>query len=88
MQYLTLFNIEPAVSKVKDAFARAKAMRENYRNKVKRLKDLCAHAGVFPRLLQPLEADEEVSGNVFILQDSVADLKRLIAEAVFCFNLE
>ena len=87
IQYLNLFCMEPVVSKVQDALARARAMRENYRNKVMRLKELCAHAGVFPRL-QPFEADDEVSGNVFILQDSVADLKRVIAEAIFCFNLE
>lgn len=96
MQYLGLFNMDPVQAKVQDCLARARAMRESYRERVKKLKEMCSSCGLFPKLgVAPL--DEEFTPslygsneclNVFMLHDKVADLKRMIADAVFCFNLE
>lgn len=88
IQYLNLFNVEPVQIKVQDTLARGREMRKSYRSKIKRLKEQCSCCGLFPGILSSSNSTDDICGNMFMLQDLVADLKRMIADTVFCFNLE
>ena len=87
IQYFNLYNLEPVQAKVQDSLARSHAMRETFRNKVKKLKDLSVDSRLFPGPWNN-DCSVDVKENIFELQDAIADLKRNIADTVFCFNLE
>ena len=91
IQYSNLYNFEQVQARVQDVLARAKAMRETFRAKIKRMKDLSVNSGLFPGPWKSSCSDSgsvNTDENLFTLQDSIADFKCNLSETVFCFNIE
>ena len=83
-QYIEVYSIEPVQIMAKDCMDRCLGMRENLRMKVKRLKDLSVSCGVSQGQSLPVNNTEDY----YVLQDSIAELKRNLADTVDWFNKE
>lgn len=83
-QYVELYNVEPVLALAKNCMYRCLGMRDTVRLKAKRVKELSitCQASVLENFT------EKVKEDYFNLQDSIAELKRSLAESVDWCNKE